>query len=174
MAAPPSTTFAWRPGSHITARASIVGPELLRLAGDRGVEGLDAKEVVEAARPRSSPLHAAIYKLNDGAAAYQHRLHLARMMLNSLIVVVTIDKQDPIQYRPFVSIGDGLGYRSSVAVEGDEDLREQRVATALGYLRAARKMLAEAHGFSVVVVALTRIEARIERGTQKVKMRKVS
>lgn len=160
-------TFGWRPGAQIGVSAKVAGPELLRLAGDRGVEGLDPKEVVAAAKAKTSPLHRALYRLSDDVAAYQHRLLLARNMLNSLVVTVTIDNQPPLQYRPFVSLGDGKGYRSALAIEMDDDLRERRIENALGYLTAARKILAEAKGFSEVVQALTRLEARVEQKRQK-------
>ena len=158
-----NATFGWRPGSRIRVPAKVAGPELLRLAGDRGVEGLDPKKVVASARPTTSPLHKAIYRLSDGQAAYQHRLEIARDMLSSLVVTMTIEDRAPIQYRPFVSLQDGKGYRSAVAVEADDDLRVRRIENALRYLDAARRMLAEAKGFADVCQALLRIQARLDR-----------
>lgn len=158
-----SKTYRWREGSRITVPAAVAGPEIERIAAGRGVEGVTPEEVVASARSVRSPLHAAIYKMKTSEAAQQHRLHLARVLLGSLIVVVTIEDQPVVTYRPMVNLRDGKGYRSSVAVERDEDLRAQRVENALGYLRAARKVLAEVRGFADVVLQLSAIEARVER-----------
>lgn len=160
-----SKTYSWVDGARIGVKADLAGPELERLAAKLSttVDGLPAEEVVKAAAPKSSPLHEAIFKLDDREAALEYRLERARLICRSFVVSVTIEGREPVSYRPFVNLQDGKGYRSSIAVEKDEDLREQRIENAIGYVQAARRVLAEAKGFADVVEALSAIESRIQK-----------
>lgn len=63
--------------------------ELTQLGNGR----LTPESVVDDAKNEDSPLHSHIFRETDGEAAYQHRLDLARQLIRSVRVNVTIDQR---------------------------------------------------------------------------------
>lgn len=162
-------TYEWVAGARISIKPDLAGPELERIAANLSttVDGIPAEAIVKAAKPKSSPLHDEIYKLDTREAAHEYRLERARLLCRSFVVRVTIEGREPFNYRPFVNLKDGVGYRSSITVENDTDLRERRIENALGYLQSARRVLAEARGFEDIVATITTIEARIQKKAKR-------
>lgn len=73
--------YGWKPGARMTGDAQKVGQALERL------EGADALTIVQAAKPKSSPLHTYIWSVGDKKAAYEYRCHLARHLVRSVVIV---------------------------------------------------------------------------------------
>jgi len=55
--------------------------------------GLTPENIIKAARPKKSPLHAA-FEWNDGKAAEQYRLQQARNIINNVEVVIISDGEE--------------------------------------------------------------------------------
>lgn len=99
---------------------------LLELLDDRAL--LMPERVVEAARDAASPLHAH-FTWDDDAAAHKWRMHQARMLINSVEIV--IDKRAPVSVNAFVSLPTdrthGGGYRTVETVLGNDFMRAQLI-----------------------------------------------
>lgn len=108
--------------------------ELSRIAEKRGGI-LQPSHVVEAARPKSSPLHGQ-FEWDDSEAAHQFRLWQARQLIS--IAVEVLPKSNTPE-RIWVSLksdraGKG-GYRPMMAVLSDKELRDQLLSDALSDLK---------------------------------------
>jgi len=158
--------FAYAPGFHARVSAAIVGPALLKLAGDRGIEALHPREFVEDAKNPTSPYHA-VFDWDDKTAAAAYRLRQAQDILRNLRIRVVYEDSKPQLYRPFVSLQDGKGYRSAVAVHGDTQARARLIQLALADVQSARDRLAAIRGFGSVVRLLVSIERAILRQQKK-------
>jgi hypothetical protein len=111
-----------------------VGEELDRLAGDKGLDCLRTKAVVEAARPPRSVLHKH-FEWNDGKAAEAHRLYQARQLIGS--IRLKLDNNQPP--RPvFVSLSavDGRAYRSVEVVQKSVNLQAELAKAAVSELQS--------------------------------------
>lgn len=98
--------------------------ELQRLAAAN--DGLlKVADVVEAAKPASSPLHS-WFQWDDSAAAHAYRLEQARRLIRVVIGYVG-DDEDAIPVRVMVSLSQDRysegGYRSMAVVLARQDLR---------------------------------------------------
>jgi len=106
--------------------------ELKRLADRHGGE-LRPADVVDAARPKRSPLHAC-FEWDDTAAAQEWRLHQARNLLRVVVAYEPADSKEATHCRVFVSLTpdreSGAGYRLTRAVLTDPRMRHQLLADA--------------------------------------------
>jgi len=92
----------------------------------RGGGTLTAAAVVEDARNSTSPLHARIFGLSDAEAAHEHRLDLARQLIRSVRVTVTVD-QRPLSVVAYVHASGGSS--SYVPTAHVVDVRTRGVET---------------------------------------------
>jgi len=117
------------PGARFSNKqAALLGTLLERFDG-----ALKPKQLVDAARPKTSPVHS-LFEWNDGRAAEQFRLVQARDHINHLRIVVQIDGADrPTKaYHSVVIEGDDDRTYASVAiVRRSVELRQQVVQQAL-------------------------------------------
>lgn len=115
-----------------------IGNELYRLA--EVYKTLEPKVIVAAARVPKSPLNPIIYRLNDKAAAAEHRLWLARTLIKS-VRVLTEEGEETLEQRVFVNVinGNQRGYMLIPTVMGDAVLREQVLEKAKLDLQAWRE-----------------------------------
>lgn len=138
-------------------KTDTVVKELLRLKRD-GV--LNPARVVEAAKPKSSPLHEC-FTWDDSLAAHQHRLWEARMLIRTR---VTILEHETTETRVFVSLstdrGSDGGYRELVAVLGDEDQTEQLLQDALEELEIFRAKYSKLKKLAGIFEALDKVKGR--------------
>jgi len=145
-----SIRFVAVPGSHISDRkAAIYGPELVRLRA-QGVHMIPSA-VVDAARPRHSPLHDA-FTWNDQAAAAERRLQQARYLLASIAFVPsqsdeTEEEPEPIRYFTVLAIeaADGSSFQEYIplnVVHEDPDLEREMLRHALAELSWFRRKYA--------------------------------
>lgn len=100
---------------------------------------LHPRDVVAAARPKTSPLHAC-FEWNNGKAAQQYRIWQARQLIR-VVVEVRDETQKPTNV--WVSLSKdrskGKGYRLVTDVMSDEDLRAQMLEDALKELNFFRR-----------------------------------
>lgn len=97
------------------------------------------EHVVDAARPKSSPLHNR-FTWDDGEAAEKWRVHQARMLINVCVEVLG----DGLAKSPvFVSLSvdrpEGRGYRLMTSVMSDTESRDQLLKDALTDLATFQK-----------------------------------
>ena len=120
--------------------AQVIGEFLYGLAGEKS-DTLTPHEVLEAARPKGSPIHG-FFNWDDTAAAESWRLQQARQLTNHLEVVVIGDEGER-SVRAFMSVslpedsdvGDRRVYMTAKVVASSEYFRSQAVASALSEVR---------------------------------------
>lgn len=146
--------------------------EIDGLKQEKGV--IRPEDIVERAKDVDSTLHPIIYAETDAEAAYQHRLQLARGIIQAYIVF--IDDPDAgriVEARGFIStptIRKALGGRSGYADVGDVlGNRSWLVSVVDECLRGARSMLTRFGAFPDVrpsieafIHDLERTRARLE------------
>jgi len=99
---------------------------------------LQPEQVVEAARPEDSPLHSS-FTWDDTEAAQNYRIWQARVLIRTTVKYIDVaGTQTPV--RVFVSLTpdreqESGGYRTTVSVLSDRELRAQMMADALDELR---------------------------------------
>lgn len=130
--------FVFRNGSRVSGvNAQSVGEELQRINEERGA--LRPSEVVNEARPESSPLHPA-FEWNDSVAADEWRMHTARNLIRSVHVVD--DSEEPVAV--YVSVQSPVGKREYQPVEivvNRPDLYGMAVYEAQQRINSAHKSL---------------------------------
>lgn len=116
--------------------AQRVGEFLEKRFGDKP---LTPEQYVAAAKPARSPIHDTL-EWNESAAAHQHRIHQARQVLRSIVIVT--DESQRVQPRAYHSVsllterGAHRAYLPQHIIWGREELAEQIVAEALQSLRS--------------------------------------
>ena len=132
---------------------------LLAICKSEGV--LRAESVVEAARDPGSPLHR-YFEWSDERAAHQYRLEQARHLIRCSVTVLP-NTEEPV--RAFASLMPdraraGGGYRRSVDVLTDAEMRERLLSQALDELRRIRRTYQQLHELSLVFEAMDAVERR--------------
>lgn len=106
---------------------------------------LTPEEVIEAARPKDSPLHAC-FTWNNAEAAGLQRLHEARALLRSVRVVVETEERvfKVIAYiRDPSRNSDEQGYVSTAVLRTDADLARAALVTEFGMAASALRRALE-------------------------------
>lgn len=140
----------------------IIIVELQKLAVSHG--GILRPEiVVEAARPKSSPIHK-YFMWNDNEAARRYRLQQARGLIGAVVRYVQLNS-DKRPIRVFVSLGPdrraGGGYRDTVAVFSNRDMRDQMLQDALEDLRRFEMKYSSLKELTDVFVASKKVRTRL-------------
>ena len=116
--------------------AQVIGGEVDRLCGE--VDTLSREELVEAAKPSSSPLHD-YFEWDDGVAAEMYRKKQAGHMFRS-IYIVREEEEEPIRaYQPVkikVNSHEERGYVTLKRVLSEKELLEQVRHRAFQELRS--------------------------------------
>lgn len=116
-------------------------------------------DVVEFARDPSTQLHTQ-FQWDDSRAAEQWRLQQAR---NIIRLHVTVIQEDTEPVRAYVSLTPdrhtGGGYRATVDVVNDDELRARMVADALKELRTFRRKYEQLKELRPVWEAIDAVEA---------------
>lgn len=95
-----------------------------------------ARELLDSARPRNSPIHH-LFEWNDQRAAEEHRLERARYLLRAVVVSYYIEKtRRTVDVRAHVFSPRSRAYMSIREVLNDEDERAALLNKALEELRA--------------------------------------
>lgn len=137
-------TYEWDDGyrraGHVDAQQA--GPVLEKLA-ERAQGQLTTGAVVEAAKPKRSPLHGG-FEWDDSLAAAEHRSYQARKMVNSLrIVIVGEEAQEPQRLFLNVRYSGGHAYSTVDHILSDEELYQSVLDDAVGALKAWQKRYKE-------------------------------
>lgn len=135
--------YRWKPGAHVSIAAQAAGEELEKIRV-RNNGRLESALVVDAARPETSPLHAA-FEWSDKAAAEQWRAEQARFLIRSVEIVIDQPDRDAVPIRAFVSVkrDEDRSFTSTVHALADPDLRAQVIEQAWRELEAWRQRHAE-------------------------------
>jgi hypothetical protein len=127
------TEYRWRPGLPAPKiPATIFGSELERLAGGRPLQFVRTREIVDAARPRSSPIHD-LFPWSDRDAAEKFRRQLARQYTGALQIIrvdVRGGRMESSKAFVNVEIAEKRGYVSQQTIKGDRDLTLQALERA--------------------------------------------
>lgn len=131
--------------------------ELNRIASKRGGV-LQPHDVVEAARPKASPLHDS-FEWDDSEAAQQFRLWQARKLIS---VVVEVIPKSNTQERVWVSLKSDRvksgGYRTIVSVLSDSGTREQLLGDALQDLKAFQQKYSRLNELAGVFKSIRKVQ----------------
>ena len=114
------------------------------LADDDGL--IKPERVVEAARPKTSPIHDQ-FEWDNSAAAEKYRLLQASELIRVSVEIIDCGgNRDPVMVRAFTSLtterGVSGGYRATVQVLSNKQMREQMLADAIAELQAFEKRYA--------------------------------
>lgn len=127
------------PGSKLNNKEAQVVGEALEQMGS-----FTPTDVVEAARPDTSPLHEH-FEWDDLKAAEKYRLHEARQIVSHIAVIVKVNGRDT-QTRAFhsISVQDGNSevehrYTAIKIVSANPDMREQVIQKAMIELEGWQK-----------------------------------
>jgi hypothetical protein len=118
--------------------AEVVGAELERIRTENDGK-LQPPDVVQAARPKDSPLHPA-FEWKDSIAANQYRLWQARNLIKSVRVVIDEEEGDTRPAYVHVRMEEQYYQEASVAVK-DPGEWASAVMNASAKLQAARRAL---------------------------------
>lgn len=158
-----ASAYVARNGARLKQKdAEIIGPELDRLVVKHGAVTPELV-VAEAADP-SSPLHPYVYRLDDAAAAHEHRLYVARTLIRS-IEIVRVDNRGDSQHVRQIEYVPGHGYVPHDAVMADIDLTRTlmlRLRGEIGDLLGRWKRYRHIPAVADIVDELDVIAARFE------------
>lgn len=100
------------------------------------------EQVLDKAKDESSELHKC-FDWNDSSAAEKYRMHQARLVLNTLIVVKqdVSKKEEPVQFRVMMKNDNasGSGYKQTLIMVRDEDEYQKLLEQARRELRAFKQ-----------------------------------
>lgn len=130
--------YVWAEGRSRSLSAQVVGDTIEAIDAEHG-ECTPTLFVEEAAAPES-PLHV-LLEWDDTKAAESHRLHQARMVINSVEIV--INEPERIQVQAFVSIkkNGGRHYVPHVRLVTDDELYAKVVTELRKVINSYRRKL---------------------------------
>jgi len=136
--------------------------ELKRLAEQSGGI-LQPQDVVEAARPLSSPLHNS-FTWDESEAANKWRLHQARNLLRVTVEFVkTAGGKVPM--RVFCSLKsdrESGGYRATVDIMSDRQMKNQLIEDALEDIAIFQKKYNHLRELAEVIAAMRRAKKKLK------------
>jgi hypothetical protein len=144
----------------IKRKINVIERELLKIAKGNGGR-LRAIDVVNAARPKKSPLHVYIWRDGETEAASKWRLHLASRLIRVTVEIIGYEG-DSYKVRAFCSLSSdrlsGDGYRIMVDVLSDDQHRDQLLNDALNELACFKKKYAHLRELVQVFQAIDDLE----------------
>jgi len=125
-------TIEWKDGARMRIAAATAKAELDKIK--RAQSGkIHAEDVVRAARPAKSPLHAA-FEWDDSEAAEQYRLTQAREVMRSIVVRYVNAPADAPPTRLYVNVDRGTAdsaYMEIAVALGQPEFKDQILERAL-------------------------------------------
>lgn len=152
--------YSWKDGARsIGVEAQVAGEELERIRVQNNGR-LESKLVVEAAKPKTAPLHP-VFTWNDREAADLWRNEQAKYLIRHIAVDVEKADGSSEPLRAFVSVirDEDRSYTSIEHALSDGELRAQVVAEAWNELEAWRKRHAELIEFAKIFTAIEQARA---------------
>lgn len=136
-----------------------VAMELSRIKKENGGI-IPAEAVVDAARPKKSPLHSH-FEWDDSEAAEKWRVHQARNLIRVYVGIIETPN-GPKESRVYVSLtkdrGEGGGYRSITDVMGNQEWRAQLLEDALAEMRSFKLKYAVLKELAEVFAAMDSVK----------------
>ena len=154
-----------------TGETSQAVVQALQEIADNNNGLLAPADVVNAARPKNSPLHSS-FQWDDSLAAEQYRLWQARMLIRVTVRYLPgVESNEPV--RVFVSLtgdrkpenGEAGGYRTLVSVMTDEDLREQLLADAMADMQRFKTKYSALKELAGIIAEMDRSQLRVLKAT---------
>lgn len=144
--------YEWAEGRGRSVPALVVGKQLEQIAARHGGR-ITPDDLVASAKGSRSPLHR-LFEWDDSKAARAHRLHQARMVINSIDVVV--DEDDGSSVQAFVSVRYGAGrrYLAHAQIATDDELYDQVVDELRQIIASYRRKLAGFERFRALIQAV--------------------
>ena len=144
--------YEWAEGRGRSVPALVVGNQLEKIAAKHGGQITPGAFVAAAKGPRS-PLHR-LFEWDDTKAARAHRLHQARMIINSIDVLV--DEHESTRVQAFVSVRHvgGRRYLAHAQIANDDELYEQVIDELRGVVASYRRKLAGFERFRDLIQAI--------------------
>ena len=145
-----STTYRWKPASHVKIDAQLAGEELERIKAAHNGR-LDQEDIVDAARDEANPLHEH-FEWDDATAAEAYRLDQAGHLIRTIEIIHERPDQEPTPIRAFVSVAqqEERFYVSTTDAMADPELRRQVINQAWRELEAWRCRHAELTEFGKI------------------------
>lgn len=153
--------YEWTDGSRASSGiAAQAAGEILETISKANGGVIQPPDVVNAAKPKSSPIHNA-FEWNDSIAAEQFRLQQARALINSISVVVKIGNADTVPTRAFVNMRhteQGQGYVTIKDGLTKPEYRDQVLAEALTEIKSWQARYKQLSELSRIFEAIEEIE----------------
>lgn len=164
-------TWTWNGDSRISKKLAVPFGHALERVRERVGDTCTAKDVLDEARPKNSPIHE-MFEWDNATAGERWREEQARGYMRALIVVMpTADGDRPVP--AFISTGRGEGYTTTSTVLTNDVMRRALLKRALGEAQAWRRRyetLRELSGvFSALDVVLDAVPETSERGVEQVR-----
>jgi hypothetical protein len=158
-------TFRYVEGFQVSRiSAQELGMFIRRLQRQLGRQA-KAPELVEAARPRDSPIHH-LFDWDDRSAAKKYRMEQARYLLRSVVVEVQVAEDRPpllIRANLPMDTGDGHHLKGYVPLDRamtEEEMREMAVHRAWQELLGWRRRHRDLRELAGICAAIDRENAR--------------
>lgn len=146
-------TFKWKAGARITVNAQVAG-EMCSEMEKAGA--LTAQNLVNANRPEEAPLHEA-FEWNDTEAAENWRVHQARHIINSIVLVTEEQEAEPVRF--FFKIEPKeANYESMPVIIRNEDKYANLLKIALRELEAFQRKYSQLEELETVFEAIEAIK----------------
>jgi len=148
--------FKFATGAHLSGDPQIVGEALMNIREIRG--RLIAADVLEVAKPLDNALHR-YFEWDDAAAAEQHRLSQARLLVRSVVLVETSQGEiRPIRAFAKVTTEEINSYEPIGSVMADKTLREAVLREVRSEIKSLREKVATFEELGDVLSALDRVD----------------
>lgn len=156
-------SYEWKEGCRVgnLPDAKDAHKELERIKRKHGK--IEPGIVVDEARHEDHIFHEAIFNMSDRDAARQHRIHIAREIINSVRIVRIID-DTPVKRIAFVSVRDEDGeraYQDIDTVTSSPALRESALMDALAYIKGFQRRYAELDELQPIFDAANEVYDRV-------------
>lgn len=141
--------------------ASTVGKVFEKIEKKKG--SVSSKDVLDSARPESSPIHS-IFEWDDEKAAEAYRLGQATSLIcNLMIVTEENESEEPIKVRAFVNVSDGKegSYIGAVRAMTDSECREKVLQDAMAELSAFKAKYNHLTEFSKLFTVIDNLKEKI-------------
>ncbi len=149
--------YKFAEGSRIGGDPNVVGRALHRVREQYG--SLTPPNIVEAARPDTSPLHR-YFEWDNKAAAEQWRLQQARVLVCS-VVTCAVDGEEARPVRSFISVNKA--YEPLEVVMSDAGMRAQALHDVREGIKSMKNKLSAFEEFADVVESLNGAEVAASR-----------
>lgn len=148
------SAYQWKSGSRIKADAQKSGELFERLSNTE--EGLTARTLLDANRPKNAPLHNE-YEWNDETAADNWRLHQSRHFINSIAVIATTSENVETTVRAFHITTEESKYEPITAIIKEPDKYAALLSSAKAELTAFRNKYNTLKELTPIFKAITEV-----------------